>query len=287
LDFGSITAFNTGIKWNGLSAGCQYNQLRARQFRYCINALVGASSGGGWTNELHHQGLTFAHSNADINSSSADVVCITIPASANGWSFHGCSFENASYDETDLYALKCGASAGYVTLSACRFERDGSYNQFKIEVDASPNGSVLILHPTGDDFTFGTNAINKVQVLPGIGYVISPSSAVPTATQGAPAAIADGDTAITWANLQSLILTMASSTGGRAPTVPTGTAVNGGMAIGQSIDWSFINTGNQTVTITAAAGHTLVGGMALAAGTQGMFRTRCTATNTAITYRLA
>jgi hypothetical protein len=104
--------------------------------------------------------------------------------------------------------------------------------------------------------------------------------------QGAPASIADGDTAITAANVLTGICTMASSTSGRAPTVPTGTAVNGVILIGQYIDWSFINTGNQTVTITAATGHTLVGAMAIPAGKSGAFRTRCSAANTAITYRM-
>ncbi len=108
-----------------------------------------------------------------------------------------------------------------------------------------------------------------------------------TEAQGAPAAIADGDTAITAANLQAKILTMASSTAGRAPTVPTGTAVNAIVATGKCIDWYFLNTGNQTVTITQAAGHTLVGTMALPTLTQGHFRTRVSATNTAITYRIA
>ena len=102
-----------------------------------------------------------------------------------------------------------------------------------------------------------------------------------------PAAVEDGDTAITAANLQAKILTMASSTTGRAPTVPTGTAVNAVILIGESLDWSFINTGDQTVTITAAEGHTLVGGMAIAAGTQKSFRTRCSAANTAVTYALS
>jgi hypothetical protein len=104
--------------------------------------------------------------------------------------------------------------------------------------------------------------------------------------QGTPAAIADGDTAITAANILTGICTMESSTAGRAPTVPTGTAVNGVVLVGQYIDWTFINTGDQTVTITAAAGHSLVGGMAIAAGTSGRFRTRCSAANTAITYKL-
>lgn len=104
--------------------------------------------------------------------------------------------------------------------------------------------------------------------------------------QDAPAVIADGNTAITAANLLTKILTMASSTTGRAPTVPTGTAINAVIPIGQSIDWSFLNTGDQTVTITAAEGHTLVGAMAITAGTQKSFRTRCSAANTAITYAL-
>jgi hypothetical protein len=108
-----------------------------------------------------------------------------------------------------------------------------------------------------------------------------------TEAQGAPAAIADGDTAITAANLQAKILTMASSTAGRAPTVPTGTAVNAIVGIGNCIDWYFLNTGNQTVTITQAAGHTLVGTVALPTLTQGHFRTRVSAANTAITYRIA
>jgi hypothetical protein len=123
----------------------------------------------------------------------------------------------------------------------------------------------------------------------GFGAVSAASVTATTFTeaQGAPAAIADGDTAITAANLQSKILTMASSTSGRAPTVPTGTAVNGIVTVGNCIDWYFLNTGNQTVTITQAAGHTLVGTMALPTLTQGHFRTRVSATNTAITYRVA
>lgn len=126
----------------------------------------------------------------------------------------------------------------------------------------------------------------------GAEYELTIVNSTDTAYQSAPAEITDGDTAITVANLKTKLLTMASSTSGRAPTVPTGTAIYGteanpGIAIGHSIDWTFINTGNQTVTITQAAGHTLVGGMALTAGTQGLFRTRCTAANTAITYRLA
>jgi hypothetical protein len=104
--------------------------------------------------------------------------------------------------------------------------------------------------------------------------------------QAAPVELEDGNTAITAANLLVGILTMASSTGPRAPTVPSGTTTNGVVATGYAVDWTFINTGDQTVTITQAANHTLVGTMTIAAGASASFRTRVSATNTAITYRL-
>lgn len=138
--------------------------------------------------------------------------------------------------------------------------------------------------------TSGSTAL--VYATDGAEYELTVVNSSNTVEQSAPASIADGDTAITIAELKTKLLTMASSTSGRAPTVPTGAAVygteaNAGIAIGQSLDWSFLNTGDQTVTITQATGHTLVGAMAIAAGSQGMFRTRCTAANTAITYRVA
>jgi hypothetical protein len=68
--------------------------------------------------------------------------------------------------------------------------------------------------------------------------------------------------------------------------VPSGTTTNGVVATGYAVDWTFINTGDQTVTITQAANHTLVGTMTIAAGASASFRTRVSATNTAITYRL-
>jgi hypothetical protein len=125
----------------------------------------------------------------------------------------------------------------------------------------------------------------------GCTYELTFVQSVGTQRQDAPAAIENGNTAITLANLQTRILTMASSTAPAAPTVPTGTAIYGtlanpGVAINQGLTWSFINTGDQTVTITAATGHTVVGNMAITAGNQRTFRTRCTDENTAITYGL-
>jgi hypothetical protein len=59
-------------------------------------------------------------------------------------------------------------------------------------------------------------------------------------------------------------------------------------AVNDSFDWAVINTGgSNTFTVTAAAsGHTLVGSGAVANTTSGQFRTRKTAADTFVTYRL-
>lgn len=74
-----------------------------------------------------------------------------------------------------------------------------------------------------------------------------------------------------------------------AGTIPTGTVMDASseFAIGDSVDWSVINTGGNTFTVTAATGHTIVGAAAVATVTSGRFRTRKTAADTFITYRLS
>jgi hypothetical protein len=74
-----------------------------------------------------------------------------------------------------------------------------------------------------------------------------------------------------------------------AATVPTGTVMDAAiqMGIGESVDWSVINTGAANAfTVTAAAGHTVVGAAAVALSTSGRFRTIKTAAATYITYRM-
>ena len=73
-------------------------------------------------------------------------------------------------------------------------------------------------------------------------------------------------------------------------TVDTGTAMQTalpGMAVGDSFDWYAIATGANAFTVTAATAHTLVGAGAVATGTSGMFRTKKTAANTYVSYRLS
>lgn len=74
-----------------------------------------------------------------------------------------------------------------------------------------------------------------------------------------------------------------------AGTLPTGSVMELAVqfAIGDSVDWSVINTGANTFTVTAAGGHTIVGTATVATVTSGLFRTRKTADSTFITYRLS
>ena len=73
-------------------------------------------------------------------------------------------------------------------------------------------------------------------------------------------------------------------------TLDTGAVMDAAlqMEIGESFDWAAINTGGAALTVTAAAtGHTVVGAGAVAAATSAIFRTRKTAADTFVTYRLA
>ena len=73
-------------------------------------------------------------------------------------------------------------------------------------------------------------------------------------------------------------------------TLDTGAVMDAAlnMEIGESFDWSVINTGGNAFTVTAAAtGHTIVGTAAVATVTSATWRTRKTAAETYISYRIA
>lgn len=104
--------------------------------------------------------------------------------------------------------------------------------------------------------------------------------------QGTPGVL-NATGALTAAMILSGIVT--STTATVVGTVPTGAVMDAAidMEIDDSIDWSVIKTGTNPFTVTAAAtGHTLVGTGVVGTGTAGSFRTRKTAANTFVTYRL-
>ncbi len=100
------------------------------------------------------------------------------------------------------------------------------------------------------------------------------------------------DATLTIAELRTRIITATKATS-VALTLPTGALTDAGFStlpIGGAFDWSVINLGSSSgaVTMTAAAtGHTYVGNATVAISTSATFRTRKTATNTFVTYRVA
>jgi hypothetical protein len=73
-------------------------------------------------------------------------------------------------------------------------------------------------------------------------------------------------------------------------TLPSGAGMDlaAEFVVGETFDWSVVNTGPNTFTVLqGSSGHTVVGSMAVATLTSGLFRTRKTAVDTFVTYRLA
>lgn len=72
-------------------------------------------------------------------------------------------------------------------------------------------------------------------------------------------------------------------------TLDTGALFDAGIdiAVDDSFEWVAINTGGTNAfTVTASTGHTIVGAGAVALSSSGRFRTRKTAADTFVTYRI-
>ena len=105
--------------------------------------------------------------------------------------------------------------------------------------------------------------------------------------QGTPGVL-NATGALTAAMILSGIVT-STTAAAVAGTLPTGAVLDAGseFAIGDSFDWSVIATGANAFTVTAAAtGHTVVGTAAVATVTSGAWRTRKTAAETFVSYRI-
>ena len=109
--------------------------------------------------------------------------------------------------------------------------------------------------------------------------------------QPAPTALAASAT-LTIAQLLTGIVTT-SGTVAITLTLPTGTLSDAGVTgpalpVNGCFDWAVINTGTSSgaVTMAAGTGHTIIGSTAVAIGSSAGFRTRKTAANTFVTYRV-
>jgi hypothetical protein len=94
---------------------------------------------------------------------------------------------------------------------------------------------------------------------------------------------------LTVAQLKNGLITSAPASG-VTMTLPTGTDTQSGfngIYTGMAFQWSVINTGPNTVTISGATGHTVIGSSAVASGVSGRFTSRRSANNTFVSYRLS
>lgn len=84
-------------------------------------------------------------------------------------------------------------------------------------------------------------------------------------------------------------LVSSTTAAGVTATLETGAVMDASTSwdIGESVEWSVVNTGGNNFVVTAAAsGHTVVGVGTVAGGASGRFRTEKTAAATFVTTRI-
>lgn len=193
-----------------------------------------------------------------------------------------------NYGSSNLVTVPAGESLIVYTQDSAQVFQYGNYPN----VPQTKASLGVVVNTTTTFGPFTTGAV--VEVVGGSGVTLYAVGVAPaiietkaSQIQGDPVAL-NATGAITAAAIQGGIVT--STTGAAvAGTVPTGAVMDAAaqMEVGDSVDWSVINTGGNTFTVTAATGHTIVGVAAVATVTSGLFRTRKTAADTFITYRLS
>lgn len=151
------------------------------------------------------------------------------------------------------------------------------------------DGATITIEAGADDVFYEVGSDPRVAILYDGQKQGDPNAQTTTAT-------------LTAAELLDGIITVTQASGSTdAYVLPTGTLMDEAseFAIGESFDWTLINlsaAAADTATVTAGSGHTVVGTMIVqsAHSTTGLlygnavrFRTRKTAANTFVTYRLA
>lgn len=112
---------------------------------------------------------------------------------------------------------------------------------------------------TGNTLVAGTFAVTGVSTLTGLVYEPNPVK-----QQTITDADSQNCTPLV-AEILGGVYIHTSVTGGGTVTLDTGANMSAGVAgvaVGSTIEWLYYNDGDQTATITASAGHTIVGGTA-------------------------
>lgn len=159
----------------------------------------------------------------------------------------------------------------------------------------------MALPSIGDGQQAGDGNTNEVQYVGRSGQPVTLSSR-PVSKQGTPPTMTTVASITIADMLAGIIAATPTATGGTiAYTLPTGTLTDAGatFAVGDSFDWCLINSAlaaADTITVTASTGHTIVGNPIVQSlhsttggimGYSSLWRTRKTATNVFVTYRIA
>lgn len=192
---------------------------------------------------------------------------------------------------------------GTVTVSVPAAESIAVFSQGVCTVSRSqgfpnyPNQTTLLGTVSGGQTVFGPYTSGADIVIEASGgvqalYEVGVSPQVQQQRLLSPVQVTPGTLNATGTLTAALCLTgLVTSTTAAAvvATLDTGATVDlaSNWVVNDSFDWAVVNTGANAFTVTAAAsGHTVVGAGAVATGTSGQFRTRKTAADTFVTYRL-
>ena len=186
-----------------------------------------------------------------------------VPTDDSGW---GAYFGVASLDTSKYGAVVYVGSDGTFVMQA----GDG----------VSSANYVIYAHPSGTQYFGSEGSLPTVLNNPVWFGQGTPTAKTADATLTAAELLA-GITTVTSASAVAITLTAGA-------TLQTGTD-GSNLSTNNGFDWSVINLGSASgaVTMTANTNHTYVGNATVAINTSARFRTRKTADNTFVTYRIA
>lgn len=176
------------------------------------------------------------------------------------------------------------------------YSRDGAtVRQLTVTPNQPPSNVILGIALPSVSTNFGpfTNA-TTVEVNGNAGETYYSVGASPFISDIQAAQVQPGTVAVNVTGIMTISATLtgiitSTTAAAVAGTLQSGTTMDSTstFAVNDSFDWSVINTGPNTFTVTAAATHTVVGSGAVLTATSGLFRTVKTAANTFVTYRLS
>lgn len=185
-----------------------------------------------------------------------------------------------------------------VTFTVAASDKIASYSTSRYTIDKTvgypnvPDTVASVFANSGANTTTAFAAATTVTIAAGDAAVLYETGTAPVIYDRANYQPTPGTLNATGTLTAALILggIVTSTTGaGVTATLDTGAAMDIAIDIDvdEAFDWSAIATGANSFVVTASAGHTLVGVGTVATVTSGSFRTRKTAADTFVTYRLA